>query len=138
MALSWFVAKLTMPSTSSSRLFEPIALGKLSLSHRVVLAPMSRFRANVDHVQGNLGVEYYSQRASMPGTLLISEATIIAPQAGGKPHLPHITSEAQIQGWKKVSEIAFAYRHHHRSDSYIRLQTLSTPKGHSFFFKWVP
>ncbi len=47
-------------------------------------------------------VEYYAQRASYPGTLLISDATIISQAAGGIPNVPGIYSEAQIAAWKKI------------------------------------
>jgi NADPH2 dehydrogenase len=45
---------------------------------------------------------YYTQRGSSPGTLLITEATFISPQAGGYDNVPGIWSEAQIFAWKKV------------------------------------
>lgn len=86
----------------SSALFQPIKVGRLSLSHRIVLAPLTRLRADADHVLGDIGVQYYSQRASTPGTLLITESTIIAPKAGGLPNMPSIYTDAQIQAWKKV------------------------------------
>lgn len=47
-------------------------------------------------------VEYYSQRASTPGTLLITEATHISVKAGVYAHAPGIYTDAQIKGWKKV------------------------------------
>lgn len=50
------------------------------------MAPLTRHRATAEHVPGPLAVEYYSQRASMPGTLLITEATTIAARAGGAYH----------------------------------------------------
>ena len=88
---------------SSSKLFQPIKVGDLNLKHRVVLAPLTRNRANAKHVHGDLAVEYYRQRANEPGTLLVTEATAIAPKAAGQPNAPGIWSEAQIEGWKKVS-----------------------------------
>lgn len=90
-------------SMSSLKLFQPIQVGDITLGHRVVLAPLTRFRANDAHVHaGDLPREYYEQRASTPGTLLISEATFIAPQAGGYPNVPGIWNDDQIAGWKKV------------------------------------
>ena len=84
-------------------LFQPIKVGSIELAHRVVLAPMTRYRSDAAHVPTDLGVEMYSQRASVPGTLLITEATFIAPQAGGYAHVPGIWNDAQIAAWKKVS-----------------------------------
>ena len=93
-----------MPSfTESSALFTPLQVGRVTLSHRIVLAPLSRSRATKDHVHTDLGVEYYAQRSSTPGSLLITEATTIHPAAGAYPHAPYIYTDAQVQAWKKVS-----------------------------------
>jgi len=70
-------------SSSTSALFRPLPVGAINVGHRVVMAPLTRFRANKDHVHGELAETYYTQRASVPGTLLVTEATPIAPQAGG-------------------------------------------------------
>ena len=83
-------------------LFQPIKVGTIDLKHRVVLAPLTRFRADDEHVHTDIAVEYYSQRASTPGTLLTTEATVIAPQAGGYPNVPGIWNEKQIAAWKNV------------------------------------
>ncbi|KAL9629545.1 MAG: hypothetical protein Q9164_006835, partial [Protoblastenia rupestris] len=86
-------------------LFEPIDLGpNLHLSHRVVLAPLTRFRANQAHVHGPLATEYYTQRASAHGTLLITEGTFISPRAGGYSNVPGIYTQDQIEAWKNVTE----------------------------------
>ncbi len=89
-----------MPSTP--KLFQPAKVGDLELSNRVVFAPLTRFRADNAHVPTDMMVEYYKQRASYPGTLLITEATYITAQAGGMPNVPGIWSEEQIAAWKKV------------------------------------
>ena len=83
-------------------LFTPLQVGQALLQHRIVLAPLTRFRADNDHVHTDLAVEYYRQRASTPGTLLISEGTFIAPQAGGYPNVPGIWNEEQIAAWTKA------------------------------------
>ncbi|KAK1223078.1 hypothetical protein PQX77_014077 [Marasmius sp. AFHP31] len=104
-------------STSLSQLFQPIRLGNLMLSHRVVLAPLTRFRADKNHVPHvQLVKEYYSQRGSEPGTLLISEATLIHPRAGGSAHVPGIWSDTQIEAWKEIVDAV------HEKGSYIYLQ----------------
>ncbi|KAH9945562.1 hypothetical protein B0H21DRAFT_823025 [Amylocystis lapponica] len=98
------------------KLFQPVEVGTMKLSHRVVLAPLTRFRANAAHVHGDLAVEYYSQRASAPGTLVITEATHIAARAGGYNNVPGIYNDEQIAAWKRVTEAV------HAKGSYIYLQ----------------
>ncbi|KAJ7218236.1 hypothetical protein B0H12DRAFT_1031981 [Mycena haematopus] len=87
----------------SSPLFQPITVGSVALQHRVVLAPLTRFKTDVNHVPLlPLVKEYYSQRGSTPGTLLIAESAIIAAKAGGIPNLPGIWSSDQIAAWTEV------------------------------------
>jgi hypothetical protein len=95
------------PSASTPTLFQPIQVGDIKLSHRVVMAPLTRFRADENHVPLPFMTEYYAQRSSVPGTLLITEATFIAPQAGGYANVPGIWSERQIAEWKKVRISSF-------------------------------
>lgn len=83
-------------------LFTPVKVGDVTLQHRIAMAPLTRFRADADHVPSPLAAEYYAQRASAPGTMLISEAAFIAPQAGGYLHVPGIWSDTQIAAWKRV------------------------------------
>lgn len=100
----------------SSNLFKPLKLGNVQLQNRVVMAPLTRFRADDDHVPLPFVPEYYAQRASAPGTLLITEATFIAPQAAGYGNAPGIWSQAQIDSWKNVTEAV------HKKGSFIYLQ----------------
>lgn len=85
-------------------LFQPIKLGALELSHRVVMAPLTRMRAlepgNIPHA---LNAKYYSQRASKGG-LLITEATDISPQARGYRRVPGVFTPEQVAGWKTVTQ----------------------------------
>lgn len=81
---------------SSSRLFEPLKIGNVDLQHRVVMAPLKRFRANKKHVPLPLMKEYYGQRASTPGILLITEATFISQQAAGYDNVPGLWNTDQI------------------------------------------
>ena len=90
-------------ATQTHKLFQPYRIGDIVLSNRVVLSPLTRTRANEQHELDDLAVEYYSQRASSPGTLLISEATIIAHKAGGWPLAPGVWTEKQLAAWRKVS-----------------------------------
>ena len=92
-------------SSSIPKLFQSIRVGTANLQHRVVLAPMTRNRANDQHVPGALALEYYKQRTSVPGTLAITEATFIAPQAAGYKNVPGIWSDEQISGWLPVRSL---------------------------------
>ncbi|EPQ51259.1 FMN-linked oxidoreductase [Gloeophyllum trabeum ATCC 11539] len=98
------------------KLFQPVQVGNLTLKHHIVLAPLTRFRADDTHVHGKLAVEYYAQRASMPGTLLITEGTFIAAKAGGMPNVPGIWNDEQIAAWKEVVHAV------HARGCYIYLQ----------------
>ncbi|KZV67993.1 putative NADPH2 dehydrogenase chain OYE2 [Peniophora sp. CONT] len=97
-----------MAATDTLTLFSPIKIGNIQLQHRIALAPLSRFRAHEHHVHTGLGVQYYEQRASIPGGLLISEGTFIKPQAGGYPHVPGIWNEEQIAAWRKIADAVHA------------------------------
>jgi NADPH2 dehydrogenase len=86
-----------------SKLFTPMRIGKMTLQHRVVMAPLTRYRSTKkEHVPNDIVTTYYEQRSSVPGTLLITEATFIAPQAAGEDFVPGIWSKEQIAAWKKV------------------------------------
>ena len=97
-------------------LFSPVQLGKCQLAHRIAYGPMTRFRASDDHVHGSLAVEHYAQRGSVPGTLIITEATFISPRCSGYPNVPGIWNQAQIDAWLKVTDAV------HQKGSFIFLQ----------------
>ncbi|KAJ5232268.1 Chanoclavine-I aldehyde reductase [Penicillium chermesinum] len=99
-----------------SKLFQPLHVGRTQLSHRITLAPLTRFRADDNHVPLSYVKDYYAQRGSTPGTLLISEATLISPRAGGYNNVPGLWSDAQISGWKEVTSAV------HAKGSYIFAQ----------------
>ncbi|KAJ7478762.1 hypothetical protein B0H11DRAFT_2281125 [Mycena galericulata] len=106
-------------SSSTTKLFQPIKVGTVALQHRVVLAPLTRYRASggKEHVPYiPLVADYYSQRASKPGSLLITEATFIAARAGGYEHVPGIWSPEQIKAWKVVTDAV------HSKGSFIFMQ----------------
>jgi NADPH2 dehydrogenase len=69
------------------------------------MAPLTRLRANTQNEPQEMAVEYYSQRACIPGTLIIAEGSIIAEKAGGMPYIAGLWTETQIAGWKKASRI---------------------------------
>ena len=88
---------------ATSKLFQPIQVGTVTLKHRVVMAPLTRYRGNTKHTPTDLMVEHYAARASVPGTLIISEATFIAHKAsGGLFNVPGIWTDEQVAAWKKV------------------------------------
>ncbi|OJJ07895.1 hypothetical protein ASPVEDRAFT_178817 [Aspergillus versicolor CBS 583.65] len=101
---------------SETRLFEPLKVGNLQFNHRVVMAPLTRFRANDDHVPLPIVPTYYGQRASVPGTFIVSEATFISPRASGYPNVPGIWNREQIAAWKEVTDAV------HKKGSTIFLQ----------------
>ncbi|TFY81747.1 hypothetical protein EWM64_g2263 [Hericium alpestre] len=83
---------------SASKLFQPFQLGDITLRNRVVMAPLTQYRANDEHVHGDLAAEYYTQRA------------------GRYAHVPGIWTDTQIAGWKKVTDAV------HAKGSFIYLQ----------------
>ena len=87
-------------------LFEPYALGHLTLANRIVMAPLTRNRAGKGFVPSEFAPEYYGQRAS--AGLLISEATQISQQGQGYQDTPGIYSRAQIDGWRAVTDAVHA------------------------------
>ncbi|OBZ89175.1 12-oxophytodienoate reductase 1 [Choanephora cucurbitarum] len=91
-------------SAANSALFTPIKIGRFQLNHRVVLAPLTRFRATTEAIPTDINADYYKQRTTRYG-LLITEATFISPLAGGYPQAPGIYTQAQIESWKKVTEV---------------------------------
>jgi N-ethylmaleimide reductase len=90
-----------------SRLFSPVEVGSYQFAHRVVLAPLTRMRAEHGARPGALMAEYYAQRTS-PGALLISEATIAAPEGNGYLGAPGLYDDSQIAGWKQVTDAVHA------------------------------
>ena len=98
---NWKTENMTQKS-----LFEPYALGSLTLSNRIVLAPLTRNRARAGFVPSELAPTYYSQRAS--AGLLIAEATQISQQGQGYQDTPGIYTQAQIDGWRQVTDAVHA------------------------------
>jgi N-ethylmaleimide reductase len=91
-----------------SKLLTPIQIGPVPLKHRVVMAPLTRSRAEQPGgVPGELMREYYAQRAS-DGGLIIGEATSISPSARGWFGAPGLYSAEQVEGWKKITRAVHA------------------------------
>ncbi|KAL3830033.1 hypothetical protein ACJIZ3_018835 [Penstemon smallii] len=88
-------------------LFSPYKMGgKFNLSHRVVLAPMTRCRA-LNNIPNPALLQYYTQRATKGG-FLITEGTMISPTAAGFPHVPGIFNKEQVEEWRKIVDAVHA------------------------------
>lgn len=85
-------------------LLGPVQIGAVTTQHRIVMGPLTRFRANDDFTPSALQEKYYLQRASVPGTLIVSEATYISERAGGYFNAPGIWNKSQIEGWTRIGE----------------------------------
>jgi N-ethylmaleimide reductase len=90
----------------SKDLFSPATLGSISLKNRIVMAPLTRNRAGEGAVPQPINVTYYEQRAT--AGLIVTEATPISAMAHGYPALPGIYTDAQVAGWKKVTDAVHA------------------------------
>lgn len=85
----------------SHNLFTPLQLGAVSVANRVVMAPLTRMRADIGDVPAALSIEYYRQRAS--AGLIVTEASQVSQQGKGYMQTPGIYSAEQVVGWKKVT-----------------------------------
>lgn len=90
-----------------SRLFTPFHAGALALGHRIVMAPLTRMRSSPGDLPNDLMRDYYTQRASSGG-LIISEATPISRQGYGYAGAPGIYDDAQIAGWRAITDAVHA------------------------------
>jgi N-ethylmaleimide reductase len=89
-------------------LFSPLQVGPYRLTHRVVMAPLTRMRAERPGLAPRpLNAEYYAQRAT-PGGLIVAEASPVMAGGFGNPGVPGIYSEAQIKGWRNVVDAVHA------------------------------
>ncbi|HWG04235.1 MAG TPA: alkene reductase [Beijerinckiaceae bacterium] len=87
-------------------LFDPIQVGDLSLPNRIFMAPMTRSRASDDGVPTEPVPLYYSQRAG--AGLIVSEATNVSAMAKGYDRTPGMFTDAQVAGWRKVTDAVHA------------------------------
>lgn len=90
-----------------SKLFTPTHVGPYRLSHRVVMAPLTRMRSDPGDIPSDLMVEYYTQRAS-EGGLIVSEATPVSIRGNGYAGAPGIYADTQIAGWRRVTDAVHA------------------------------
>ena len=88
--------------SSESNLFSPATLGSVELKNRILMAPLTRARSEAEHVPGELIAQHYADRAS--AGLIIAEATMAMENCCAFINEPGIYSQAQIEGWKKVTD----------------------------------
>jgi N-ethylmaleimide reductase len=94
--------------SSMHKLYQPTTVGALNLSHRIVQAPLTRLRSEQPgDIPGDLMATHYGQRAS-EGGLQIAEATTVSIIGRGYLGAPGIYSDAQVEGWKKVTSAVHA------------------------------
>lgn len=93
-------------NTAYPHLLSPVQLGAMDLANRVIMAPLTRCRAEAEHMPTELMAEYYAQRAS--SGLIIAEATMAMPGCSAFWKEPGIYSEAQILAWKQVTDAVHA------------------------------
>ena len=89
-----------------NNLFTPIKLGTYEINNRIIMAPMTRSRANDEGVQPDYVTKYYTQRAT--AGLIITEATNVSPMAKGYVRTPGIYNEQQIASWRPVTDSVHA------------------------------
>lgn len=109
------------------KLLEELKIGELELKNRVVMAPLTRMRSDVNGIPSDLNIEYYTQRAG--AGLIIAESTSISKHGVGYVNAPGIYSKEQVEGWKKVTNAV------HNNGGLIFLQILHVGRiTHSDFF----
>jgi 2,4-dienoyl-CoA reductase-like NADH-dependent reductase (Old Yellow Enzyme family) len=97
---------MSQTATEKSILLSPLRVGAWELPNRMIMCPLTRCRASEGRVPNALMAEYYAQRAT--AGLILSEATSVDPMGVGYPNTPGIWSEAQVEGWKGVTEAVHA------------------------------
>jgi N-ethylmaleimide reductase len=92
---------------SNQPLSTPYRMGDLDLPNRIVMAPLTRMRAQShDHVPTTLQAEYYAQRAS--AGLIITEATAVSPEGFGWADTPGLWTREQVRAWRCVTDAVHA------------------------------
>lgn len=112
----------------TTNLLQPYALNNtINLSNRILMAPLTRCMADDDLVPTQAMAEYYARRAE--AGLIISEAIIIRPDGQGYPNTPGLFSQAQIEGWQKVTAAV------HKNEGKIFAQLWHTGRvAHPYFY----
>lgn len=97
---------MTNSGHDNQPLLQSVRLGALTLSNRLVMAPLTRNRSAAGHIPWDLNALYYAQRAS--AGLIVSEATAINPLGHGGTNTPGLYTPEQIEGWKLVTHAVHA------------------------------
>lgn len=107
---------------SQSKLFQPIKVGNMQLQHRIVHAPATRLRC-LDNglVMTDLVKEYYKQRSSIPGTLLITESLFSGAKSGGFSNIPCLYNDEHVEAWKPIVQAI------HDNDCFVFIQFWNLP-----------
>jgi NADPH2 dehydrogenase len=100
--MPWRETEILLPKAMATVLHKPLQLGRIDLSHRIVLAPCTRYRVDEQHKILDIVPTYYGERASVPGTLLITEATAVSLWAAGGKRTPVLETDEQVAAWKRV------------------------------------
>jgi N-ethylmaleimide reductase len=95
-----------MRNDARPTLFTPLRLARRTLPNRVVMAPMTRSRAGAGNVPTAMTALYYAQRAS--AGLIVTEGSQVSPRGVGYPDTPGIHTEAQVEGWRRVTDAVHA------------------------------
>lgn len=91
---------------TTTHLFKTLKTGAHNLNNRILMAPLTRARADAGHVPSELMAEYYAQRAS--AGLIITECTMVSPNTSAFFAEPGIYNDEQIAGWKKTTDAVHA------------------------------
>ncbi len=94
-----------MTESSAPKLFSPMRIGDIDMANRIVMAPLTRCRADepAGDVPGSaMNIEYYRQRNA--AGLIISEGTQVSPVGKGYLATPGIYSDEQVEGWKRITQ----------------------------------
>lgn len=98
---------MKQPIPNTSALFSSVELGPYTLKNRIVMPPLTRSRSTQpDNIPNDLMASYYGQRAT--AGFMVTEGTQIEPRGQGYAWTPGIHSQAQIEGWKKVTQAVHA------------------------------
>src|SRR3954462_14101435 len=93
-------------STQTTHLLTPVRVGRYELPNRVVMAPLTRQRADAARGPSPLAVDYYAQRAS--AGLIVTEATHVTPGGAGYYGTPGLHTSEQIDAWRRVTSAVHA------------------------------
>lgn len=106
-------------SLKDTKVFNPIKVGNIELSHRIALPSLTRLRASVDNIPSDLNLKYYDDRSQTPGTLVMTEGLVVSPELGTIRHVAGIFSDKQVEAWKRITDKV------HENGSFIGAQLVA-------------